>query len=200
MSKALTTGEDMALKLSQFASFVSGNTDLDRVQKAVSLAVDPIVKALLSWKLALSTSGWLQYDDSDLVDVDSVQTLAHKTLDTSNTISASSWAVLALNSPWSEFGSTYRSLSYRKDQMGVLYLSGLIAASADPGAFDIIGTLPAGFCPAFDTISPLVRASWGGTNRNVAIQVHTDGRVELNEPAPGVAVTFLAVEVSFPLA
>jgi hypothetical protein len=69
----------MAIKLSQFASFLSGNEALDRAQKNVALAVDPIVKLLHSWKLALSVDGWLQYDNSDLVDVDSAQALTNKT-------------------------------------------------------------------------------------------------------------------------
>ncbi len=57
----------MATRLSQFLSFLSGNAELDRVQKNISLALDPVVKLLLSWKLALTEDGWLQHDGKDVV-------------------------------------------------------------------------------------------------------------------------------------
>lgn len=140
---------------------------------------------------------WFQLLKELLVDLDSAQTLENKTLDTSCVITPTPWTALTLNSPWAAFGAPYRTLSYRKDIAGVVWLSGLIASSGDPGAFDTIATLPADYRPTAKIISPTMHASWGGTNRQVPIQIHTDGTVEMNFAAPGVAVTFLTVEFSF---
>jgi hypothetical protein len=71
--------------------------------------------------------------------------------------------------------------------------------SADPGAFDVFATLPTGFRPAYDQHAPLMRANWGGADKNVALKVLQNGDLVLNEAAPAVAVTYLAINFTVPL-
>ena len=111
-------------------------------------------------------------------------------------LTSSGWTAVTLNGPWSAYGSPYRALSYRKDIFGVVWLSGLIKTNADPGGFDILGTLPVGYRPTADVLSGSMRALWGATERHVALHVWANGDMEFNA-APGAAVDFFAVEFAF---
>jgi hypothetical protein len=136
----------------------------------------------------------LSVDLGTVANTNGVQTLKNKTL------TQSAWTALTLNSPWSDFGSTFRpAISYRKDSCGNLWVSGFIKTSADPGAFDVFATLPTGFRPAYDQHAPLMRANWGGADKNVALKVLQNGDLVLNEAAPAVAVTYLAINFVVPL-
>lgn len=194
------------LNLKQFMTFQSGTEALDRVQKHVSQAVDPIVKLLHSWKLALSPDGWLQYDGSDLVDADSEQELENKTftggtISTSTTVSGTTRFYPALNSPWQNWGAPYRNLSYRKDQLGNLWIDGTLFTSTRPTAFGAIFTLPSGYYTPDTIFGGLICAShWSATDRRAHLKINNDGQVIFNEDTGvGVPVGYLHMSIVVPL-
>jgi len=61
---------------------------------------------------------------------------------------AEAWKALPFAAGWTNYGGSYEAGAFRKDQLGVVHLRGLVMlANGTPAMGSVIGTLPPGYRP-----------------------------------------------------
>jgi hypothetical protein len=96
---------------------------------------------------------------------------------------AEPWKALAFSSGWTNFGAIFEVGSYRKDQLGVVHLRGLITrAAGTPGGGSQIAVLPPGYHPQRALIFVVQTGEPNGVGR---IDVRPDGSLTWNSGQSG---------------
>lgn len=90
------------------------------------------------------------------------------------TPAAEPWQPLALGTGWNNYEGGYHPASFRKDQLGHIWLRGLVASSVAPITGSIIATLPAGYRP---TARLLLVVGMGEPHGSGRVDVTTAGTV-----------------------
>lgn len=65
---------------------------------------------------------------------------------------AEAWKPLGFATNWANYGPAFEVGSYRKDQLGIVHLRGLVTKAGAPVGGDIIGTLPDGYRPLHELV------------------------------------------------
>jgi len=106
-----------------------------------------------------------------------------------------SWTLVSLSTPWSNFGSGYRSLSYAKYGDGLVKVSGVIACSSTPTG--VIFTLPTGYRPSGQIIIN-APAGFSSTTLVVSLYITTTGAVTwLGSSGSPTSLVYLSLEFEF---
>lgn len=85
-----------------------------------------------------------------------------------------SWQTPTLLSGWSNYGSGYAPVAYRKDLEGIVWLRGVITNASTPSAGSNIFVLPTGYRPANNHV---FCALSGGPDTLGRVDVYSDGSV-----------------------
>ena len=99
----------------------------------------------------------------------------------------------AFVSPWSNFGSGWAPLSFRKDPFGTVFVQGVVKTGSSVSAGATITTLPTGYRPEFHHL--FAQEGSPGSGQHCRVDVESDGEI-VYRGATGT-VAHLGVEMTF---
>jgi hypothetical protein len=88
--------------------------------------------------------------------------------------SPEAWTPLPFAAGWGDYGSGYVTAAYRKDQLGMVHLRGLVTNTAGPAKASPIAVLPAGYRPPARLLFTVGAGQPEGTAR---LDITTEGQL-----------------------